>query len=57
MRSIMAQLIKYGEVRRSQLGVMTQNVTSDLAEALNIEHDSGAMIAQVVADSAAKKPG
>ncbi len=57
VRSIMAQLIEYGEVRRGQLGVMIQDVTPELAEALDIEHDSGAVIAQVVADSAADKAG
>jgi len=57
VRSIMAQLIEYGEVRRGQLGVMVQNITPDLAEALDIKHDTGAVIAQVVKGSAADKAG
>ncbi len=57
VRNIMAQLIEYGEVRRGQLGVMIQNITPDLAEALGIKHDTGAVIAQVVEGSAADKAG
>ncbi len=56
-RSIMTQLIEYGEVRRGQLGVMIQDVTPELAEALRIKHHTGAVIAKVVKDSAADKAG
>ncbi|NOZ52611.1 MAG: DegQ family serine endoprotease [Gammaproteobacteria bacterium] len=55
--SIMSQLIEYGEVRRGQLGVMIQDITPELAEALDIKHDTGAVIAQVVENSAADKAG
>ncbi|HFE39166.1 MAG TPA: DegQ family serine endoprotease [Gammaproteobacteria bacterium] len=56
-RGIMDQLIDYGEVRRGQLGVVVQDVTPELGEALGIEHRSGAVIAQVIKGSAADKAG
>ena len=54
---IMQQLIEYGKVRRGQLGIMIQDVTPELAEALGIEHHAGAAIAQVIKGSAADKAG
>ncbi|NOY61556.1 MAG: DegQ family serine endoprotease [Gammaproteobacteria bacterium] len=56
-QSIMSQLIEFGEVRRGQLGVMIQDVTPELVEALAIKHNSGAVIAQVIKGSAADKAG
>jgi len=56
-KSIMDQLIEYGEVRRGQLGVMVQDVTPDLAKAFGIKQRDGAVIAQVVKGSAAEKAG
>ena len=56
-QQIMKQLIEYGEVRRGQLGVMIQDVTPELAEAMGIDQNSGAVIAQVVKGSAADKAG
>jgi len=56
-QSIMNQLIEFGEVRRGQMGVMIQDVTPDLAKAFGIDRQSGAVIAQVVKDSAADKAG
>lgn len=55
--NIMQQLIEYGKVRRGQLGVVIQDITPDLAEALDLKHDTGAVIAQVVKNSAADKAG
>ncbi len=56
-RSIMDQLIEYGEVRRGQLGVLVQDVTPDLAQALELDHGRGAVITQVMKGSAADKAG
>ncbi len=56
-RQIMVQLIEYGEVRRGQLGIMIQDVTPELADAMGIRRNSGAVIAQVVKDSAADRAG
>lgn len=57
VRNIKEQLIKYGEVRRGQLGVYIQDLTPDLAEALHLERVGGAVIAQVMQDSPADKAG
>jgi len=56
-RGIMTQLIRFGEVRRGQLGVMVQNVTAELADALGLKNGQGAVIAQIVKGSAAEKAG
>ncbi len=54
---IMTQLIEYGEVRRGQLGILVQDVTPELADAMDIRRNSGAVIAQVVERSAADRAG
>lgn len=56
-RSIMDQLIEHGEVRRGRLGVIVQDLTPDLAEALDIEAEQGALIAQVQPGTPAEKAG
>lgn len=55
--TVMTQLIKYGEVRRGMLGVRVQDLTSDIAEAMDMDNTSGALIAQVAPDSAAEEAG
>jgi len=53
---LMAQIVKYGEVRRGQLGVTAQDLTPPLARASGIAADTqGALIAQV--NSAAARAG
>jgi serine protease Do/serine protease DegQ len=51
------QIIDYGEVRRGRLGVIVQNLTAELAEALDIDATKGAVISQVMPDSAAADAG
>jgi serine protease Do/serine protease DegQ len=57
VRSIMEQLIATGTVRRGQLGVYIQDVTPDIAATLGLPGNSGALVSQVTADSAAEKAG
>ena len=57
MRRVLSQLIEYGEVKRGQLGVIIQDVTPDLAEALGLDAAQGAVVSQVMDDSAASKAG
>ncbi|WJW76364.1 DegQ family serine endoprotease [Thiohalobacter sp. IOR34] len=57
VNAIMRQLIRYGEVRRGQLGVMAQDLTPELAEALKLSRRSGAVITQVIKGSAAEQAG
>jgi Do/DeqQ family serine protease len=56
-RSVMDQLIRYGEVRRGRLGVSIQDVTPDLAEAMGIERAAGAVITNVEQGSPADRAG
>jgi len=56
-RTIMDQLVRYGEVRRGQLGVYIQDVTPELAEALKLSRSRGAVITQVQEDSPAAHAG
>lgn len=57
VRAVMEQLLEYGEVRRGRLGVMIQDVTPDLAKALDLETSEGAVVTQVEADSPAETAG
>lgn len=57
-KSIMAQLIEYGEVQRGLLGVSISDFNADVAKALGITGDiEGALVQEVVADSAAERAG
>lgn len=52
------QLLEHGEVRRGQLGVIIQDMTSSLAEAFNLDaQQKGVLITQVQEDSAAYLAG
>jgi Do/DeqQ family serine protease len=54
---VMDDLRKDGHVRRAQLGVEVQPVTSDLAEGLGLKKVGGAIIGKVTPDSAADRAG
>ena len=54
---VMDQLLESGEVKRGQLGVLIQDVTPDLAEALELAAPEGALVSQVVEGSAAEEAG
>jgi serine protease Do len=56
-KHVMDDLKKDGRVRRAQLGVEVQPVTSDLAESLGLKHVGGAIIGKVAPDSAADRAG
>ena len=56
-RSIMQQLIDFGEIRRGLLGVNMQDLTPDLAEALGLEAREGAVVNRVLTGSAAHEVG
>ncbi|WP_372795722.1 DegQ family serine endoprotease [Pontiella sp.] len=55
--TIKDQLIKYGKVSRSVLGVYLQEVDEDLAASFGLEQKGGVLINQVVEDSAAEEAG
>ncbi len=52
---VMEQLIEKGEVIRGWLGVIIQEITPEIAEAINVKE--GILIAQVMKDSPAEKAG
>jgi len=56
-RSVMDQLIEYGEVRRGTLGLVVQDLTPELAGAFSIEAGQGVLVAEVVTGSAADEGG
>lgn len=57
VKSVAEQLIKYGKVERGMLGVTAQNITPELADALNLKHSDGALVTKVVVGSSAEKAG
>lgn len=57
-RTVMAQLIRFGEVRRGWLGMSMQDLTPALARTLGVaEKASGAVISQIQPGSPAAKAG
>jgi len=57
VKAVVAQLEKYGEVRRGQIGVVIQDLTPDLAEALRLPAEAGAVVSEVRPGSPAAKAG
>jgi Do/DeqQ family serine protease len=56
VREVTDQLVKYGEVRRGQLGIAIQDLTPDLIQAMGLPaQQSGALIASVEPESAAER--
>jgi serine protease DegQ len=57
-RHSMEQIVEHGEVRRGQLGVIIQDLTSEMAEAFKLDRQQkGVVIAQVREGSAADQGG
>src|SRR5436305_2181824 len=56
-RHVMDDLRKDGRVRRAQLGVTIQPVTSDLADSLGLKQVGGVIVSSVTPDSAADRAG
>jgi Do/DeqQ family serine protease len=57
VRSVLEQLIEFGEVRRGLLGVNIASITPDIAEAYEVKEMQGALVLQVMPDSAAERAG
>jgi len=57
MNNLVQQLIEFGEVRRGVLGVRGNDLTHDVAQALNIPVNRGAFVSQVVPGSSADEAG
>jgi serine protease DegQ len=57
MKSLIDQIVEFGEVRRGLLGILGNDVDAGLAEALNSPANKGAFVNEVTDDSAAAKAG
>lgn len=52
-KQVMKQLIEHGEVKRGQIGVSIQDMTPELARAMDLKIEHGALISKVVPNSPA----
>jgi Do/DeqQ family serine protease len=57
VKSVMDQLIQYGQVKRGVLGVNLYPVTSDIAKEFGVAESTGALVAGVAPGSAAEHAG
>ena len=57
VKNVSEQIIKYGATKPGQLGVISQNVSPDLAKVLNCPVKDGALISEVVPGTPAAKAG
>jgi len=55
--NVMHQIVRYGAVRRGVFGVQTQDLSSDLAMALDMSRPRGALVTEVLSGSPAAKAG
>jgi len=56
-KPLIPQLVENGEITRGYLGVNIQNITPELAKALDVEEAQGALVADVVSSGPAEKSG
>jgi serine protease Do len=56
-QSVLQQIIKYGKVEHSLIGVIVQNITPALAEALNLPNTNGALVSEVNPGTPAHQAG
>lgn len=56
-RQVMKQLIEKGQVTRGWLGILLQDISPDLAKALNLDNSNGALVSEVSKGSPAEKAG
>ncbi|HEY5291417.1 MAG TPA: Do family serine endopeptidase, partial [Burkholderiales bacterium] len=57
VRTVMEQIIRFGEVRRGRVGVVTQDMTHELAQSLAAGSIDGAVVVKVEPGSPADKAG
>ncbi len=56
-KKVMDQLIEHGDIKRGLLGVQIQDLTPELAEAMDLQNIQGALVSRVTPNSAAEKAG
>jgi serine protease Do/serine protease DegQ len=57
VRKVMEQIIRFGEVRRGRVGVVTEDMTHELAQSLAAGSADGAVVVKVEKGSPAEKAG
>ncbi|MCH8536509.1 MAG: DegQ family serine endoprotease [Alkalimonas sp.] len=57
MKSLIDQMIEFGEIRRGSLGIRGIDVSSELTEAMNLPVSQGAFVNEVLPNSAAEEAG
>lgn len=57
VRSVMDQIVKGGKVVRGRIGAVVSDVSEDIADKLNYQSTSGALVQDVVTDGPAAKGG
>ncbi|MGE5506678.1 MAG: Do family serine endopeptidase [Actinomycetota bacterium] len=57
VKAVTEQLIAHGEIRRGRVGVAIQDLTPDLAEAMSIKRNDGAVVVEVEPGSPAARAG
>ncbi|MGL4725169.1 MAG: serine endoprotease DegP [Scandinavium sp.] len=57
VKSLTEQMVKYGQVKRGELGIMGTELSSDLAKAMKVDAQRGAFVSQVMPNSSAAKAG
>ncbi len=57
VRTIAQELINHGKVTRGELGVMVQNLTPSLAQAMGISVNEGAVVSEVLPGTPAQRAG
>jgi serine protease Do len=56
-KSVMSQLIQYGDVRRGALGIGAEDISPDIANALGVTSYKGAVVTQILPSSPAQMAG
>lgn len=56
-RTVLEQLVKQGKVRRGQLGIVVQKVSSEIAVSLGLKDARGVIVSEVQSGGAAEKAG
>jgi serine protease Do len=56
-KSVIGQLIQYGNVKRGLLGISAQDVSPELATAFNLDVTQGAAVTQILSSSPAEQAG
>ncbi|MCU0869655.1 MAG: Do family serine endopeptidase [Burkholderiales bacterium] len=57
MQKVVAQLVRFGEVRRGRFGATAQDTTPDIAKAFGVPPNEGAVIVEVATDGPAARAG